>query len=133
MTELDGEIMVLPDEQVEGFTEAPWIHKRKATSTTSATRRLPREDRLLHGRVDPGPVDPRSGLLAEVAGNSQHHPPGHHHFKGRDYFFYHNGSRQPPNIGGSFRRSVCIEELHYNQDGTLKRVVQTTEGIEPAE
>jgi hypothetical protein len=24
---------------------------------------------------------------------------------------------------------VCIDDLHYNEDGTLKRVVQTSEGI----
>lgn len=53
-------------------------------------------------------------------------------FRGKDYFFYHNGSIQHPNIGGSFRRAVCIDYLHYNPDGTMKRVAQTSEGIAPA-
>ena len=31
--------------------------------------------------------------------------------------------------GGSFRRSVCMERLYYNEDGTMKRIQMTTEGI----
>ena len=34
--------------------------------------------------------------------------------------------------GGSFRRSVCIDNLYYNKDGTMKRVVMTTEGVKAA-
>ena len=51
-------------------------------------------------------------------------------FMGRWYFIYHNGGVQT--TGGSFRRSVCIDYLDYNPDGTLKRVVQTSEGVNPA-
>ena len=32
--------------------------------------------------------------------------------------------------GGRFRRSVSIDRLYYNDDGTLKRVIMTSEGIE---
>ena len=31
--------------------------------------------------------------------------------------------------GGSYRRSVCIDRLYYNEDGTMKRIQMTTEGI----
>lgn len=31
--------------------------------------------------------------------------------------------------GGSYRRSMCIDFLEYHPHGTLKRVVQTTEGV----
>ena len=51
-------------------------------------------------------------------------------FKGQSYFIYHNGSIN--NDGGSYRRSVCIDYLNYNKDGTLKRVVMTTEGVKAA-
>ena len=37
---------------------------------------------------------------------------------------------QAPNEGGSYRRSVCIDYLYYNSDGSMKRVVQTTEGMD---
>ena len=51
-------------------------------------------------------------------------------FTDRSYFIYHNGGVQPG--GGSFRRSVCIDGLNYNADGTIQRIVQTTEGVSPA-
>ena len=31
--------------------------------------------------------------------------------------------------GSCYRRSVCVDELFYNADGTLRRVVQTSEGV----
>jgi len=31
--------------------------------------------------------------------------------------------------GSSFHRSVCIDQLFYNKDGSLKRVQMTTEGV----
>ena len=50
-------------------------------------------------------------------------------FKGRDYFIYHDGGLLK---GGSFRRSVCIDYLNYNPDGTIQRVIPTEEGVAPA-
>ena len=34
--------------------------------------------------------------------------------------------------GGSYRRSVCVDCLNYNADGTIQRVVMTSEGVAPA-
>lgn len=130
MFELDGDIQVIPDEQVKGFTEAPWIHKRGDVYYLTYAYGFPEKTAYSTANSIAGPWTHR-GLLAEVAGNSNTIHQGVIHFKGGDYFFYHNGSMQPPNIGDSFRRSVCIEELHYNPDGTLQRVVQTTEGVAP--
>jgi hypothetical protein len=30
---------------------------------------------------------------------------------------------------GGFHRSVCIDRLYYNKDGTMKRIVMTSEGL----
>ncbi|MHA4739669.1 glycoside hydrolase family 43 protein [Dyadobacter sp. MSC1_007] len=68
------------------------------------------------------------GILNEIAGNCATNRPAILDFKGRSYFFYHNGAL--PN-GGSHRRSVCIDFLHYEEDGTMRRVVMSTEGILP--
>lgn len=69
------------------------------------------------------------GLLSEGAFNSNTIHQAIIEFKGQWYFIYHNGAIQAPNTGGSYRRSVCIDYLHYNPDGTMKRVIQTTEGV----
>jgi hypothetical protein len=48
-------------------------------------------------------------------------------FKGRWYIFYHTIALS----GKSHRRSVCIDYLYYNEDGTIKEVIQTDEGVAP--
>jgi hypothetical protein len=70
------------------------------------------------------------GILNELAGNSNTNHQAIIDFKGKSYFIYHNGSVQPD--GGNFRRSVCIDDLHYNPDGTIQRIVMTSEGASPA-
>ncbi|WP_462220902.1 hypothetical protein [Ferruginibacter sp.] len=42
---------------------------------------------------------------------------------------YHNGALVPDYA--SFHRSVCINYLYYNNDGSIKRVVMTGEGVRP--
>ena len=31
--------------------------------------------------------------------------------------------------GGNWRRSVCVDRLHYNEDGSMQEIVQTAEGV----
>lgn len=66
------------------------------------------------------------GILNEIAGNSNTNHQAILDFKGKPYFIYHNGAIQTN--GSSYSRSVCIDKLEYNPDGTIKRVVMTTEG-----
>lgn len=126
MTEFDGGIQVIPDEQVKGFTEAPWIHKRGDTFYLSYATGFPEKVAYSTSKKLTGPWTPR-GLLAELAGNSNTIHQSIIEFMGRWYFIYHNGGVNPS--GGSFRRSVCIDRLEYNPDGTMQRVVQSSEGV----
>jgi antitoxin component YwqK of YwqJK toxin-antitoxin module len=48
--------------------------------------------------------------------------------KGKNYFFYHNGSLP---TGGSYRRSICVDSLYYNPNGYIKHIVQITNGVPP--
>jgi hypothetical protein len=51
----------------------------------------------------------------------------------KSYFIYHTGAVPPRDgepSGGRVRRSVAIDRLYYNEDGTLKRVIMTSEGIQ---
>lgn len=129
MIELDGPIQVIPDDQVKSFTEAPWIHKRGNLYYLSYATGFPEKMAYSTATSLAGPWTYR-GILAEVAGNSTTIHQGIINFKGMDYFVYHNGAMQAPNIGGGNRRSVCIDYLYYNPDGTMMRVTQTTEGLD---
>ncbi|SFQ75700.1 hypothetical protein SAMN04515668_4146, partial [Hymenobacter arizonensis] len=33
--------------------------------------------------------------------------------------------------GGNYRRSICVDYMYYNPDGTIKPIVQTTKGVAP--
>jgi hypothetical protein len=66
------------------------------------------------------------GLLNEVAGNCETNRPCTLVFDDEWYFVYHNGALPG---GDSHHRSVCIDRLHFNSDGTMRPVVMTSEGI----
>ncbi|GAB2623073.1 glycoside hydrolase family 43 protein [Belliella aquatica] len=125
MIELDGPINQIP---LPNFTEAPWVHKKGDWYYLTYAYQFPEKTAYAMSKSITGPWEYK-GILNEVAGNSNTNHQAIIEFKGKDYFIYHNGSI--PTDGGSFRRSVCIDYLYYNPDGTLKRMVMTTEGVDP--
>ncbi|MCH7398273.1 glycoside hydrolase family 43 protein [Belliella sp. DSM 107340] len=125
MIELDGSINQIP---LPNFTEAPWVHKKGDWYYLSYAYQFPEKTAYAMSKNITGPWEYK-GILNEVAGNSNTNHQAIIEFKGKDYFIYHNGSI--PTDGSSYRRSVCIDYLYYNPDGTLKRVVMTTEGVDP--
>ncbi|MBV4356748.1 glycoside hydrolase family 43 protein [Pinibacter aurantiacus] len=125
MTELDGPIQII---DLPTYTEAPWIHKRNGWYYLSYATQFPEKIAYAMSRSINGPWQYK-GILNEIAGNSNTNHQAIIDFKGKSYFIYHNGGINTN--GGSFRRSVCIDYLFYNKDGTMKRVVMTTEGVQP--
>ncbi len=124
MTELDGDIRTV---ELPNFTEAPWIHKRNDWYYLSYASGFPEKIVYAMSKSIHGPWQYK-GILNELAGNSNTNHQAIIHFKGNDYFIYHNGGINT--AGGSFRRSVCVDRLYYHPDGTMKRVVMTSEGIQ---
>ena len=124
MTEIDGEIHIV---DLPNYTEAPWIHKHGDWYYLSYAYQFPEKIAYAMSKSVTGPWEYK-GILNELAGNSNTNHQAIIDFKGKSYFIYHNGASQPH--GGSFRRSVCADRLYYNNDGTMKRVIMTTEGIQ---
>jgi hypothetical protein len=120
--ELDGPIQTI---DLPAFEEAPWIHKHGNLYYLSYANGFPEKTAYATTPKITGPWTYR-GLLAEMDGNCTTMHQAIIDYKGKDYFIYHNGG--VPATGGSFRRSVCIDYLCYKPDGTIKRIVQTTEG-----
>ncbi|RZK61698.1 MAG: glycoside hydrolase [Hymenobacter sp.] len=127
MTELDGPIQTVAG--LPRFTEAPWVHEHNNWYYLSYATEFPEKIAYAMSRRPEGPWEYK-GILNELAGNSNTNHQAIIDFKGKSYFIYHNGGMDVH--GGSFRRSVCIDYLHYNQDGTLQRVRMTTEGVPAA-
>ena len=121
MTEFEGPIHVVP---VERFTEAPYLHKRGKTYYLSYSQNFPEETAYLTGPSATGPWTPR-GVIMEKNDMVKTIHQAIVDFNGKSYIFYHN-AKLPG--GGEYRRSVAVEELHYNADGTIKPIAQTAAG-----
>lgn len=120
MTELDSEIKML---DLKDFTEAPWVHKRDGKYYLTYASQWP--EKIAYAMSDNinGPWEYK-GIISQVAGNSNTTHPGIVNFKGRDWFFSHIGGLE----GGSGSRSVIVEPLYYNLDGTIKPIPATNAG-----
>jgi beta-xylosidase len=123
MIEFDGAIQVV--EGLPKFTEAPWIHQRNGWYYLSYAYQFPEKIAYAMSKNINGPWQYK-GILNEVAGNSNTNHQAIIEFKGNWYFIYHNGVLADH---GGFHRSVCIDRLYYNKDGTMKRIVMTSEGL----
>lgn len=126
MTEFDGSITTV---DLPFYTEASWIHQRNGWYYLSYAYQFPEKIAYAMSRSIEGPWEFK-GILNEVAGNSNTNHQAILQYKGIWYFIYHNGAL--PTDGSSFRRSVCIDYLYYNKDGSMKRVAMTSEGVMPA-
>ena len=126
MIEIDGEIKQVNFDGFS-FTEAPWIHKYKGKYYLTYATEFP--EKIAYAMSDniQGPYEYK-GILNEIAGNSNTNHQSVVEYKGKWYFLYHNGGIQTD--GGSYSRSVCVDLLEYNDDGTIKRITMTTEGIQ---
>lgn len=117
---------IIPVLNLPRYTEAPWIHKHKGWYYLSYASEFPEKIVYAMSRKITGPWQYK-GIINELAGNSNTNHQSIVQFKGKWYFVYHNGGADVN--GGSSRRSVCIDKLYYNKNGTIKRVKMTTEGV----
>lgn len=125
MVEIDGEVKQINFEGFE-FTEAPWVHKRNGKYYLTYATGFPEKIAYAMADAIEGPYVYK-GILNEIAGNSNTNHQAIVDYKGKSYFIYHNGGIQTD--GGSYSRSVCIDKLEYNMDGTIKPVIMTSKGI----
>ena len=126
MVELDGPIHSL---DLPNFTEAIYVHKHGDYYYLTYSMGFPEKTAYAMSKSIDGPWEYK-GVLNELAGNSNTNHQSIIDFKDRSFFIYHNGGTPQ---GGSFRRSVCIDDLHYNPDGTIQRIVMTSEGVDPVQ
>jgi beta-xylosidase len=122
MTELDG--VVQPMVGLEDFHEASWVFKRNGIYYLSYADNHQRNNQMRYATsknalgpwtykgiyLEPTDCDTTHGSVVE--------------YKGQWYQFYHNC-----NISGRGNlRSVCVDKLAFNEDGSIQTVVQTKEG-----
>lgn len=126
MIELDGPINTF---KPKNFIEGPWVYKRNGLYylVYAGVGTKPEMIEYCTATSPEGPWEYR-GIIQENVNNSFTTHPGIIDFKGKSYFMYHDGSLP---TGGSYRRSICIDYMYYNEDGTIQKIVQTKEGVKP--
>jgi beta-xylosidase len=126
MLELDGEITTF---KPRNFIEGPWVYKRNGLYylVYAGAGTKPEMIEYCTAESPQGPWTYR-GIIQDNVNNSFTTHPGIIDYKGKSYFFYHNGALP---TGGSYRRSICIDYMYYNPDGTIQKIIQTTKGVDP--
>ncbi len=129
MITLDGEVIKM---NAPNFFEAAWVFKRHGVYyfSYSTTPRAQMRIDYLTGN-SPTNFSYRGVVAAQppLNSNNNNHS-AQFEFKGRWYHVYHNRivARQA-GIPTGFRRNLGIEELTFNDDGSIQRVVYTTNGV----
>ncbi|MBN2163356.1 MAG: family 43 glycosylhydrolase [Pontiellaceae bacterium] len=128
MIEIDGEIM---DITPESYVEGPWLHKRDHLYYLTYAGFSGGSENIRYATAEKitGPWSDRGELTGNARNSFTIHP-GIIEFNGQWYLFYHNATLTlDGQEGATGRRSVCVERLYYNADGTMKPVEQTVDGI----
>jgi beta-xylosidase len=126
MTSINGS--VITPAGVTNFWEAPWMFKRNgvyylAYSANDSGCSAPGYACIRYATASNplGPWTHRGVVLDQVSSTTNH--PAIIEYKGQWYMVYHNAGAPG---GGNFRRSVTLDKLYWNADGTMQKVVQTT-------
>ena len=107
------------------YEEGPWVCKRNGLYYTVFAARCCSE--FIGYSTAPTPTGPWTyrGTVMPTQGSSFTNHAGIVDFNGGSYFFHHNGALPG---GGGFTRSVAVERLTYNADGTLPTITMTATG-----
>lgn len=130
MIETDGPITKVP---FRNFSEGPWLFKRGDLYYNVYAADAPgvQPEQIAYSTA-PAITGPWTygGLLTGSAKHGFTIHPSVIEFQGQWYFFYHDGSNSLNGTpGGDCRRSVCVEYLHFNSDGTIRPISQTVAGV----
>ena len=104
------------------YEEGPWLYKRKDLYYLFwPGGPLPEFIGYSTSKKAEGPWT-YGGIIMPAEGGSFTNHPGVIDFRGKTYFFYHNGALPG---GGGFTRSVAVQELVFNKDGSISPMKMT--------
>jgi arabinoxylan arabinofuranohydrolase len=120
MMEIEGEMKAM--QGLTDFHEATWVHKRNGIYYLSYADNNPTGGNQMRYATSSNPLGPWTsrGVYIDPTGSSTDHG-SIVEYKGQWYAFYHNSILS----GNDWLRSVCVDSLYYNNDGTIQKVIQT--------
>ncbi|MGM9938042.1 MAG: family 43 glycosylhydrolase, partial [Candidatus Ornithomonoglobus sp.] len=129
----DGEIVMnldVKERKIKGmnggvYTEAPWLYKRDGKYYLFYAMNWREEMAYAMADEPMGRYDFKQIIMPPTATSNTNHP-SVIDFNGKTYFIYHNGALPH---GSGFRRSVCIDELQFDENGYVYPVTETSIGL----
>ena len=126
MVELDGEMKEM--EGLEDFHEATWVHKYNGKYYLSYSDNHDENwndgvkgDNRMRYAISDNPLGPwkSMGIYMEPTDSYTNHG-SIVEYKGQWFAFYHNSALS----NHDWLRSICVDKLYYNEDGTIQMVKQ---------
>ena len=143
MTSYTGEVVTVPltkegfnvrykdaDKRPSAYEEGPWLYKRNNLYyLLYPAGGVPEHLAYSTSNSATGPWGYRDTIMPIIKkGGAFTNHPGLIDYKGRSYLFYHNGALPG---GGGFKRSVCVNEFTFHEDGAIPRITNTEDGVKP--
>lgn len=104
------------------FEEAPYISKHNGMYYLVYAAGFPESIAYATSTSATGPWEYQGVIMEPLPGTTTIHP-AMFDFKGSTYLAYHNADLPG---GGSYRRSVAVDRVYFNDDGTIKSIVRTS-------
>lgn len=109
------------------YTEGPWFYKRNNRYyMIYAAEGIPEYISYSMAHSPEGPWTYKGQIMKRADHLAFTNHAGVIDFKDKSYIFYHD---QSLSRGEGFKRSVCVEEFSYNDDGTIPLITPTKESV----
>jgi Glycosyl hydrolases family 43/Carbohydrate binding module (family 6) len=128
MTELDGEPKILGDLPTKGLKEGPYLFERNGTYYLTFPHVENKIERLEYATSNNpmGPFKMTGVIMDESESGCWTNHQSIIQYHNQWYLFYHNDDLSPK---FDKARSIRADSLFFNEDGTIRKVVQTLRGV----
>ncbi len=103
------------------FEEAPYVSKHNGLYYLVYAAGFPESIAYATSTSATGPWEYQGIIMDPLPGTTTIHP-ALFDFKGNTYLAYHSADLPG---GGSYRRSVCVDRVYFNKDGTIQNIIRT--------
>jgi len=116
-----SQVQIHTVDSLPNFEEAPYVSKHNGIYYLLYAAGFPESIAYATSSSATGPWQYRGIIMPPLPGTTTIHP-ALFDFNGHTYLAYHNAD-QPG--GGNYRRSVAVDRVYFNADGSIKPIVRT--------
>jgi hypothetical protein len=128
MLELTSEPQEIKEMPEKGLKEGPWLFERNGIYYMTYPHVQDKIERLEYAIGDNpmGPFKYAGVIMDESPMNCWTNHQSFFEYKGQWYLFYHQNAYSPR---FDKNRSICIDSMFFNEDGTIQKVTPTLRGV----